>query len=346
VGVFSSIKANWRALLTKYKEKNPKQAGITKVEFPRLLAELLTTANPGQHLEAAFNKCGLYPVNAARAVERIPAKTMECDTDTTRELMDSTFGDTLEKLRGFDKEKKKQPRGKKIKVLPGQSYSAEVDEQDDEEDEEDEIELDEMEVDELLEGMQDKEQEKDEEEVDRREERWRRTIRSIVESDSDQDYDEEEEVDRPKPAPEHAVGSFVVAVYDGNWFIAQVEAEEPENECEGFTLLKYMERHGNNQFSWGQKIDQLKTINTDILAKVDPPIPISSRHYGLPKDSVKKIETLFRVLWSIFYLKMLKGLSVRKDFLSNGNVGVRLIDTGTVRLNTEKGDKKKKGENF
>jgi hypothetical protein len=37
VGVFSSIKANWRALLTKYKEKNPKQAGITKVEFPRLL---------------------------------------------------------------------------------------------------------------------------------------------------------------------------------------------------------------------------------------------------------------------------------------------------------------------
>jgi hypothetical protein len=91
VGVFSSIKANWWALLTKYKEKNPKQAGITKVEFPRLLAELLTTANPGQHLKAAFNKCGLYPVNAARAVERIPAKTMECDTDTTRELMDCIF---------------------------------------------------------------------------------------------------------------------------------------------------------------------------------------------------------------------------------------------------------------
>ncbi len=75
------------------------------------MPELLTTANPGQHLEAAFNKCGLYPVNAARAVqvERIPAKTMECDTDTTRELTDSTFGDKLEKLRGFDKENKKQP---------------------------------------------------------------------------------------------------------------------------------------------------------------------------------------------------------------------------------------------
>jgi hypothetical protein len=36
---------------------------------------------------------------------------------------------------------------------------------------------------------------------------------------------------------------------------------------------------------------------------------------------------------------MLKGLSIRKDFLSNGNIGVGLIGTGTARLNIEKRDK-------
>jgi len=33
-------------------------------------------------------------------------------------------------------------------------------------------------------------------------------------------------------------------VYDKAWYVAQVEGEEPEEETEGFTLLKYMERKG------------------------------------------------------------------------------------------------------
>jgi hypothetical protein len=80
-----------------------------------------------------------------------------------------------------------------------------------------------------------------------------------------------------------------------------VECEEPENDCEGFTLLKYMDRRGNNLFVWGEANDQLKTINSNILLRVEPPIPITSRYWGLPKD-VKKVEKLFRVLWSIIFL--------------------------------------------
>ncbi len=50
---------------------------------------------------------------------------------------------------------------------------------------------------------------------------------------------------------------------------------------------------------WGEKKDTLKTINRDILRKVDPPIPVSSRLWGLPKEIEKEIDKLMRVKWSI-----------------------------------------------
>jgi hypothetical protein len=50
-----------------------------------------------------------------------------------------------------------------------------------------------------------------------------------------------------KQAEMFPVRSYVAAVYDGDWYVAQVEGEETE----GYTLLKYMERKGNNQFVWG-----------------------------------------------------------------------------------------------
>jgi hypothetical protein len=43
---------------------------------------------------------------------------------------------------------------------------------------------------------------------------------------------------------------------------------------------------------WGSD-DTLKTINSNIMMRVDPPpIPISSRLLGLPKKVVKEIEVL------------------------------------------------------
>ncbi len=89
------------------------------------------------------------------------------------------------------------------------------------------------------------------------------------------------------------------------WYVAQVEGEEPEEvegeepeeEEEGYTLLNYMERCGFNQFRWGKKKDVLKTRNSDILLKIDPPIPVSSRYMGLPKNLVDKVYHHFRVQW-------------------------------------------------
>jgi hypothetical protein len=65
------------------------------------------------------------------------------------------------------------------------------------------------------------------------------------------DVMEEDDCVSQKKPPAFSVGSFVVAVYDGNWYMAQVEVEEPENECKRFTLLKYMDRKGHNKFVLG-----------------------------------------------------------------------------------------------
>jgi hypothetical protein len=62
--------------------------------------------------------------------------------------------------------------------------------------------------------------------------------------------------------------AYVAAVYDQEQCIAHVVAGKPENEFAGFTLLKYMERKGQNQFMWGSMKDTLKTINSDILRKI------------------------------------------------------------------------------
>jgi hypothetical protein len=55
-----------------------------------------------------------------------------------------------------------------------------------------------------------------------------------------------------------------------------VEAEEPEEETAGFTLIKYMDRKVHNKFVWGVREDIYKTKNSDILLKVDQPIPVVS----------------------------------------------------------------------
>jgi hypothetical protein len=148
----------------------------------------------------------------------------------------------------------------------------------------------------------------------------------MSEDEEEEEMDDTDDIVVTKPAPLYAVGSYVVAVYDDEWYIAQVEAEEPENECPGFLLLKYMERKGPNQFVWGSK-DMLKTIDTDILREVEPPIPVSSRLWGLPKDVVKDIDRLMRVKWSIIVLCV-----TFKADLSFKNSCLSMSPTGTVIL--------------
>ena len=109
---------------------------------------------------------------------------------------------------------------------------------------------------------------------------------------------------------EYPVGAFVAAIYEDEWYIAQVEGEEPDEETDGFILLKYMRptsQQIENSFVWPEKADILKTNIEDILSKVDPPIPkMTSRAYGLcEKDFCivknKMVKWFFFIFF--FYLK-------------------------------------------
>lgn len=352
VGVFAPLKFAWRDVLQEYKTKYPNKVGIDKGDFPSLLAKTLAKADPGKNMAAAFSKCGLWPVSYSKAVELIPSRDMECE-ESVRDILNSTLGEKLDQLRGSDKDKK--PRGKKIKVPAGMSYSAVV---------EDDVEDEDMDVDELLEGTSSSKQDRpskkksrkqreDKDEDDDEEEEEDDSDEVEYDDDSDEDLEQEEgeeedvqpqkkkgrkiadyetDSDEELPdveesgrsaarGPDYPVGSFVVAVYDGLWYIAQVEGEEPDNECPGFTLLKYMERRGDNQFVWGKVKDTLKTHNGDILLQVDPPVPVSSRLFGLPKVVVNEVDKLFRVKWSIILYSPKK--FVLKFFLKLQNFQVK-----------------------
>jgi len=324
VGIFAPLKAAWKSTLSTYKQKNPKQASIDKCDFPGLLKKTLLKADIARHLPAAFEKCGLYPVSKERAMERIPHRQMEVENETARRILDSTLGERLEALRGVDKKEAKKKRGKKIKVPAGRSYTEDPEEEED--------------VDALLEEV-----------VPVKARRSRPLLESDTSDDDRELPDEDDDEDKDRDVGEdgdvgmeeqeeeqYRVGSFVVAVYEKSWYLAQVEGEEEEEETEGFTLLKYMERAGPNQFVWGKRTDRLKTLNSDIIMLVEGgPIPISSRFVGLPKEVVKKVEERMRVLWSIipdfpFFISKLAKLSLKMIKCSNINIPFSLKKIGTL----------------
>ena len=252
VSAFRPLKIDWQAVLTEWKKKNQKLPSIPKGEFPSILKAAIDKCKPGRHLPAGFRKCGLYPLSLEMALSRLPKK-VDGDGDDMDDLrvMNATFEKTLEEMRG-SATKKKQPRGKK--VAPGKSWTR-PEENDDDEDADDvagpsgntsgedsEEELRPRGLNKPKKGksarIESEEEEEDEAEED-----------EDKDDDDDEDEEEEEELVVIK---DFRVGQFVVAVYDGTWYIGQVEGEEPGDEVAGFTLLRYMERLGDrsHQFKW------------------------------------------------------------------------------------------------
>jgi hypothetical protein len=53
------MKHAWRNQLRAYSDKDPAADLLQKIEFPKMLKELLYTVKPGRLLPKAFEKCGL-----------------------------------------------------------------------------------------------------------------------------------------------------------------------------------------------------------------------------------------------------------------------------------------------
>jgi hypothetical protein len=109
-------------------------------------------------------------------------------------------------------------------------------------------------------------------------------------------------------------GSFVVAVYDKEWFIAQVDHSQQETPA-GYTRLRYMRKVGNNRFIWEKHQDLLDTLDLDILMSIPDPIPVASRFMGLHVSHAKKADQLLLVhVVYISFNNLIKNFATKLNF--------------------------------
>lgn len=231
----------------------------------------------------------------------MPRQRSEADRTATRQLLDETFSERLAQLRGTDKQKTRK-RGSK--VIPGKSLCDQEDEQHEEEDEE-EPEEEEVDADDLL---VDRDSDSEAELVMPR----KRGRATVIEDDDDVEEagpsgaagssrKDGPSSKVPESSDEFAVGTFVVAMYEGTWYLGQVEGCDPDEEVDGYTCVKYLEKKGENKFTFSGR-DILQTLNSDILLTVEHPDPVSSRGFwGLPQQTVKEVMKLVKGIWSIFH---------------------------------------------
>jgi len=269
VGFFAQMKGAWRKQLREYKQRDPTALLLRKTEFPKMLKELVEGLNPQDHLPSAFRKCGLYPLNRQEVLNRIPSIV---DSQAIAKNLDDTLLKTLE-LRRFGDQSKKKPRGQKLPA--GRSYSAEDSEEEEESEEEDSEKEDDVE----------ESSEEEEEEGSRQEEL------------------EDEELPEPHPGPSSLkFGTSVVAIYEGQWFLADV-AESQEKVGHGYTRLSYAAIKGTNCFAWTAKPDIMVTLNEDIILTEVNVVPLNNRgHVGLTKQDLKKVENWMVVVYNSTFL--------------------------------------------
>jgi len=125
VASFAPMKKVWRNILTKWKESisGSKYSTVPKDLFPTLLSELINNikANAGQNLISGFKKCGIFPFNKQKLLDRLPQNLSGVDN----EFVDAVFIEHLDAQRqdylgtsGTKKNRKKLnvPSGKSINV--------------------------------------------------------------------------------------------------------------------------------------------------------------------------------------------------------------------------------------
>jgi predicted nucleic acid-binding Zn-ribbon protein len=229
-------------------------------------------------------------LNEEKVLERIPNAV---ETEQAARHLDAALLQRLEVRRFGEQAKAKRPKGNKVPA--GQSYTVRNEDKEDDESEED------KEDDESEEDKEDDESEEDEDD----------------EQESDETGDEDEDVDAilegagdagPDELPDLQnsadAGSYVVAIYEEQWFLAEV-VKDQNGVPKGYTRLAYMLIKGKNSFAQPLKPDLHVTLEEDIVLKHVSPEPVNSRGcLGLSKTDYLKVLSLMVVftLSSYFYL--------------------------------------------
>lgn len=125
VAFFRPLKAEWRKIITEWKESSEgtRNPTIPKQTFPSLLKKLLENIEPNvrSNLKNGFRKCGIYPCNVDELLARIPGAI---DVDNT--IVSASFIDHLESKRKTITESGPKRRKKKFEIAAGKSIAHEV----------------------------------------------------------------------------------------------------------------------------------------------------------------------------------------------------------------------------
>jgi len=92
-------------------------------------------------------------------------------------------------------------------------------------------------------------------------------------------------------------GGMVVALYEGEWFPAEVLRDQ-SGVAAGYVRLSYAAVRGINAFAWPDMADIVETVEDDIIIQEVTLVPINSRGYfGLPKKEYAKVCSMMVVVY-------------------------------------------------
>ena len=281
VAVFRGMKDKWRSMLHDMRVADPSLKALDKRDFPRNLRELLERCDAAKNLQSGFAKSGLYPLNPEKVLERLPRGSVS--TAEMEEIVESELVKSLKVRRGYGN--KKKPTGCGQKIPAGASYSTWRNEEEEAEKEDQEEQV-----------------ESEEEQVESEEEQ--------VESEVDPD-DLLDDVSSSSSMAMSSSSSMVIAEYEGQWFPAEVCADQ-KGVSRGYQKLSYMQIKGIgmglgkvlNSWAWPEKPDILVTSEQDILLKNITIEPRNSRGcFSVKECFVKKIVSL--MVWSMLLFPLL-----------------------------------------
>lgn len=130
VAFYAPLKHYWRIILTEWKENEGRRIKIlNKDAFPSLFGKLLkalTENDTGKkNIISGFNKCGLYPIDVNRPVQRIPTVNTT-DGHKIKENVSSVVIEMLSDMRNRNNAAEGQKtRRKRVNVSPGKSIGVE-----------------------------------------------------------------------------------------------------------------------------------------------------------------------------------------------------------------------------
>jgi hypothetical protein len=102
-----------------------------------------------------------------------------------------------------------------------------------------------------------------------------------AEEDGSEESERECEREKAKDSEELLPGTYVVAVYQGAWYLGQVLDKKEERLAlrqQEYTYVSFMQRVGGSgdNFKWPEKPDKLNTLREDVLFVCGAPIPAAA----------------------------------------------------------------------